>query len=167
MCKSLTQIKKTAIFYLQSSESIRCHFTITGNPIMELWWSYSCSIHNGISYTGEMASLYWISIQVILKVSPAAFATYILCICLLWILFPIRISSTENLLFLVSIMTSWYGDFFAFLSTVSLYLGFWYILCCWPELTVEHSIENTLRQRQNGHHFADDTWKCTFLQWKC
>ena len=38
----------------------RCHFTSKINPIVEtaLWLSY---LHNGISYTGKMTSLYWIS----------------------------------------------------------------------------------------------------------
>ena len=45
--------------YMVSPDSLsRCHITSVGNPIMEIRLSY---LHNGISYTGKMASLFWIN----------------------------------------------------------------------------------------------------------
>ena len=42
--------------------SIKCHLTNIGNHIVEIrgWVVRSSYLHNGISYTGKMSSLYWI-----------------------------------------------------------------------------------------------------------
>ena len=42
--------------------NIKCHLTSIGNPIIEIRQSY---LHNGISFTGKMISLYWSSPLVI------------------------------------------------------------------------------------------------------
>ena len=46
------------------------------------------------------------------------------------------------------------------LSQVYLIVAWWCIYICIREL---HSSFNTLRPRQNGRHFADDVFKCIFL----
>ena len=51
----------------QGADSIqRCHRTSIRNPIVEIRrYERSSYLHNGISYTGKMTSLYWIRAQVL------------------------------------------------------------------------------------------------------
>ena len=103
----------------------------------------SSHLHNGISYTGKMASLYWFSPWIHCKIT-------MLEMFLMKFWSPYLDNSVAQQ-YSSEINYTNFNSQFNYENTILLF----------PIIGHHHS--NTLRPRHNGRHFPDDIFKCIFL----